>query len=142
LICSSTPVIEAPCSSRVLVNFYEISLSHPHCPQSLTQKPQTLLSNQYFVHAVKHSLHHFTASKEWHKKLVLWLVYMICVAYCLLHTYILYGLFVDTSNGSNYIMLNGSRKVSVEWHECATKQLWPDLRYRGCLICKVLSLKN
>jgi hypothetical protein len=115
LICSSTLMIEALCSSKVLVNLYEISLAHPQCPQSLTQKPQTLLSNQYFMHVVKHSLHHFCASKESHKKLVLWLVYMICVAYYLLHTYILYGLFVDTSNSSNYVMLNGSRKVIECW---------------------------
>jgi hypothetical protein len=108
----STPMIEAQYSSKVLVNFYEISLSHPHCPQSLTQKPQTLLRNQYFMHVAKHSLHHFCASKESHKKLVLWLVYVICAAYCLLHTYILYSLFVNTSSSSNYVMLNGNRKVS------------------------------
>jgi len=105
-------MIEAPCSSKVLVNFYDISLSHPQCSQSLTQKPQTLLSNQYFMCVVKHFVRHFCASKKLHKKLALWLVYMICVACCLLHTYILYSLFVDTSNTSKYLMLNGSRKVN------------------------------
>jgi len=105
-------MIETACLSKMLVNLYEISPSHPQCPQLPTQKPQTLLRNQYFMRVVRPSLNHFCASKESHKKLVLCLVYVICIAYCLLHTYILYSLFVDASSTSNYIMLNGSRKLS------------------------------
>jgi hypothetical protein len=165
---------------------FHIPHVYSHCHISLRRYLVTgiscVLSNSPCISA-------FVLQRKLHKKLVLWLVLVMCVAWCLLHTYVLYGLFVDTSVSSNYIMLNGSRLMSecwmawicneavvarfnplqgtgtimyhfkshknlpfYEWYtllyvtqakkffELKGPNLMPykGLRYRGCLICKVL----